>query len=179
MARKKKESAKGPSRKGKAKKSAPETRKAGKKRGKRETVDLTDLRKAAEEAQASLGAARKEAGELTGKAKAIVANAKEAYSEAVAPYGIACRKAGQKSEFSGGRSANVSPKVSFEVEKSKKGIRVMVKGQPDTEEVIPFAALKESVNREAYRYTDARLGPRSAVGNKGGSLSNRLRAAMA
>ena len=55
----------------------------------------------------------------------------------------------------------------------------MVKGQPETAEVIPLAALKKSVNREAYRYAEAHIGPREKVGNKGGSLSNRLRAAMA
>jgi hypothetical protein len=38
------------------------------------------------------------------------------------------------------------------------------------EEVIPLAALKESVNREAYRYAEAHIGPREKVGNKGGSL---------
>jgi len=67
----------------------------------------------------------------------------------------------------------------------------MVKGQPKTEEVIPLAALKESVNREAYRYAEAHIGPREKVGNKGGSLpacaappagaagrSNRLRAVL-
>lgn len=179
MARKKKVLAKAPARKGKAKKVATASRKAGTRHGKRETVDLTRLRKAALEARASLEAARKEAGALAEKAKALVAGAKGVYSQAVAPYRIACRKAGKKCEFTGGRSSNVSPKVSFEVEKTKKGIRVMVKGQPKTAEVIPFATLKNSVNREAYRYTDTHLGPRTAVGNKGGSLSNRLRAALA
>lgn len=43
---------------------------------------------------------------------------------------------------------------------------------------IPLAALKESVNREAYRYAEAHIGPREKVGNKGGSLSNRLRAVL-
>lgn len=55
----------------------------------------------------------------------------------------------------------------------------MVKGQPETEEVIPLAALKESVNKAAYRYTDKHLGPKEEIGNKGRSLSNRLRAVMA
>ena len=90
----------------------------------------------------------------------------------------------------------------------------MVKGQPKTDlpaalltcacphadwcdrtaqagEVIPLAALKESINKVAYAYTDKDVGPKEEVGNKGGSLpararsrsgraggSNRLRAAL-
>lgn len=78
----------------------------------------------------------------------------------------------------GGRSANVSEKVSFLVEKTDKGVRVMVRGQPKTEEVIPLAALKESINKAAYAFTDKHVGPKEEVGNKGGSLSNRLRAVL-
>ena len=59
-----------------------------------------------------------------------------------------------------------------------KGVRVCVKGRPETEEVIPLAALKESINKAAYGYTDKHVGPKEEVGNKGGSLSNRLRAAL-
>jgi len=88
-------------------------------------------------------------------------------------------KAGVDCEFEGGRSENVSPKVSFIVEKADKGIRVMVKGKPESEELIPLAALKASVNKAAYAYTDKHVGPRERVGNKGGTLGNRLRAAMA
>jgi len=42
-----------------------------------------------------------------------------------------------------------------------------------------MTALKESINKAAYAYTDKHIGPREKVGNKGGSLSNRLRAALA
>ncbi len=42
-----------------------------------------------------------------------------------------------------------------------------------------MAALKESINKAAYAYTDKYVGPKEEVGNKGGSLSNRLRGAMA
>jgi hypothetical protein len=45
--------------------------------------------------------------------------------------------------------------------------------------VIPLDTLKESINKAAYAYTDKHLGPKEEIGNKGGSLSNRLRAAMA
>jgi hypothetical protein len=106
------------------------------------------------------------------------AEPKDAYRTALAPYREACHKVGVACEYEGGRSANVSEKVTFLVEKTDKGVRVMVKGQPKTEEVIPLAALKESVNREAYRYAEAHIGPREKVGNKGGSLSNRLRAVL-
>ena len=107
-----------------------------------------------------------------------MAEAKDAYRAALAPYREACQKAGVACEYEGGRSANVSEKVPFLVEKTERGVRVMVKGQPKTEEVIPLAALKESVNKAAYAYTDKHLGPKEKVGNKGGSLSNRLRAVL-
>ena len=54
-----------------------------------------------------------------------------------------------------------------------------VEGSPKTEEVIPLAALKASINKAAYAYTEKHLGPKEKIGNKGGSLSNRLREAMA
>ena len=44
--------------------------------------------------------------------------------------------------------------------------------------MIPFAALKESINKATYAITDKYLGPKDKIGNKGGSLSNRLRAMM-
>jgi len=73
----------------------------------------------------------------------------------------------------------VSPKVSFILEKTDKGLRVMVKEKPESEEIIPLATLKASVNKAAYAYTDKHLGPRERVGNKGGTLGNKLRAVMA
>ena len=38
---------------------------------------------------------------------------------------------------------------------------------------------KASGNTVAYAYTDKHVGPRERVGNKGGTLGNRLRAVMA
>ena len=73
---------------------------------------------------------------------------------------------------------NVSERVTFLVEKVAKGLKVTVKGRPETEEIIPLAKLNVSIGKCAYDYTDKRLGPRDVVGNKGGSLSNRLRAAL-
>ncbi len=64
--------------------------------------------------------------------------------------------------------------VSFLVERTDKGVRVMVKGQPKTEEVIPLASLQESINKAAYAYTEKHVGLKEEIGNKGGSLSNRL-----
>jgi len=69
--------------------------------------------------------------------------AKQSYREAVAAFREACRKAGVDCEFPGGRSENASPKVSFIVEKADKGIRVMVKGKPDSEELIPLGRSRE------------------------------------
>jgi hypothetical protein len=44
--------------------------------------------------------------------------------------------------------------------KANKGIRVMVKGKPESEEAVPFAALKASVGKAAYAYTDKHVGAR-------------------
>ena len=101
-----------------------------------------------------------------------------AYREALVPYRDACRRAGVKCEFAGGRAANVSQRVSYLVEKVAGGLKVTVKGRPDTEEVIPTAKLKVSIGKCAYQYVEKHVGPRDTVGNKGGSLSNRLRAAL-
>lgn len=144
----------------------------------RQAPDLDALRKPVLAARAKLEAADTEAKALAHKAQAAVAQARQAYREALAPYRDACRKAGAECEFEGGRTTNVSPKVSFIVEKLDKGVRVAVKGKPESEEVIPLAALKASVNKAAYSYTDKHVGPREEVGNKGGTLGNRLRATM-
>ena len=73
----------------------------------------------------------------------------------------------------------LSENAYFLAEKTDKGIRVMVKDQSKREEVIPTEALKASVNKVAYKYAEAHIGPREKVGNKGASLSNRLRAVLA
>jgi hypothetical protein len=54
----------------------------------------------------------------------------------------------------------------------------MIRGRPETEETIPPAALQKSVSHAAYAYTDKHLGPKQVIGNKGGGLGNRIRAAM-
>lgn len=131
-----------------------------------------------DDAKANLDKARSEAKALTDKAQALVKEAKYGYREALAPYRDACRKAGTSCEFEGGRSANVSEKISFLVEKVDDGVRVMVRGRPETSEVIPFEALKESPNRVAYDYVTRHVGPKEKIGNKGGSLGNRLRAIL-
>lgn len=180
MAGKKKgKKAKGASAEGAQKEKEPKRSKAAKeKEAKVSSEELKALRAPVEEAKAKLDGVREEAKVLTGKAHAMVAEAKGAYMEALAPYREACRKADHPCEFEGGRSTNVSEKVTFLVEKLEKGIRVTVKGKPDTEELIPMAALKESIGKAAYAFTEKHLGPREEIGNKGGSLSNRLRAAL-
>jgi len=179
MAKSKKGSAKKEGAKPKAEKRV-RAEAAGEAAEKKETpaVDLDALRKPVEEAKAGLDAAGAEAKQATEKAHALVAGARETYRTALVPYREACRKADHACEFEGGRGENVSEKVSFEVEKTEKGVRVTVKGKPDTEEVITLAALKESINKAAYGYTEKHLGPREKIGNKGGSLSNRLRAVL-
>jgi hypothetical protein len=140
--------------------------------------DLDALRKPVEEAKAALEATEAEAKEAARNSDALVIRARETLLRALTPYRLACRKADRPCEFEGARGANVSERVSFLVERVDQGVRVAVEGKPDTEEVIPMAALKKSVNREAYRYVGAHIGPREKVGNKGGSLSNRLRAVL-
>jgi len=145
----------------------------------RQAPDLDALRKPVVAARAKLEAAEAEVKAMAEKAQAAVAQATQAYREALAPYREACRRAGVQCEFEGGRTANVSPKVSFIVEKAEKGIRVAVKGKPGSEELIPLAVLKASVGKAAYAYVEKNVGPREKVGNKGGTLGNRLRAMMA
>jgi hypothetical protein len=112
-----------------------------------EAPDLDALRKPVLAVKTRLEATEAEAKQLVQEAEALMAQAKQAYHEALTPYRDACRKAGAECEFQGGRSTNVSPKVSFIVEKADKGIRVMVKGKPESEELIPLAALKASIGK--------------------------------
>ncbi len=175
--------------KGAAKKHRPGLKAGGRKRSLEETavtaakkkmptVDHEALRKPVEEAKAALDAAEAEAKEITEKARGMVAAAKATYLTALEPYREGCRKAGKVYEYEGSRRAIVSPKIHFLVEKAANGIRVTVKGQPGTAQVIPLSELKESVNKAAYSYVEKHLGPREKVGNKGGSLANRLRAVL-
>ena len=113
------------------------------------------------------------------QAKSAESVARKTYAEAVAPYREACRKAGIACEHAGHRAANISEKVAFLAEKVDKGLNVAIKGKPETEEIISTAALNESINKAAYAYTDTHIGPKEEVGNKGGSLSNRLSAVLA
>ncbi len=73
---------------------------------------------------------------------------------------------------------HVSERVSFDVVKTAKGLRVTVKGRPETEEVIPTEKLKVSIGKSAAQYCEKHIGPRAEVGNKQGSLQNRLRAVL-
>lgn len=85
---------------------------------------------------------------------------------------------GVECEYAGGRATNVTPAVRFIVEKVKNGVKVMLKGKPETEQVIPFAALKQSIGKAAVAYVEKFIGDRATVGNKQGSLGNRLRAVL-
>jgi hypothetical protein len=70
----------------------------------------------------------------------------------------------------------VSAVAKFMVSRVPNGVRVIISGLPESEEVIPEQTLKDSVNRAAYAYTEKHCGPRSVVGNKGGGLYNKIRA---
>jgi hypothetical protein len=142
-------------------------------------VDQDALRRPVEEAKAALDAAEADAKQVTEKAQGLVAAAKATYIAALGPYREACRRAGVACQLEGSRGKAVSEKVFFEVERVGKGVRVMIKGKPESEEVIPLSALKESVGKAAYAYTEKHLGSREQVGNKGGTLANRLRTALA
>ncbi|MBI4666441.1 MAG: hypothetical protein HY751_08535 [Nitrospinae bacterium] len=140
--------------------------------------ELEALRRTVLEAKAKLDNAQAEAKKVEENVRQLVAREKDAYLKVLIPYRDACKKAGVECEFGGGRLANVSERVTFLVEKVDKGIKVAIKGRPETEEVIPFAKLKESVTRASYDYTDRHIGPKEETGNKGGGLSNRLRALL-
>jgi len=141
-----------------------------------EADELSSLKKAVEQAKQHLENAQAEANELQRKAQELVAEAKNSYREALVPYREACKKAGVECEFSAGRLSNVSERVTFLVEKVDDGIKVTIKGRPETEEVIPAETLNQSINKAAYGYTEKHLGPKEEIGNKGGTLSNLLRA---
>jgi hypothetical protein len=153
-------------------------RRTGRTNRAKETPDLEALRKPVENAAAVMDEAKAEAGRLQEAAHRVLANAKTTYRQALTTYRDACRRAGTKCEFTGGRAANVSERVRFLVEKVEKGLKVTVKGKPETEEVIPFAKLKVSIGKSAEQYCEQWLGERQVVGNKQGSLQNRLRAAL-
>lgn len=92
--------------------------------------------------------------------------------------GTGRRRRGSRKDKAPARKGDVTARVSFVVEKVDTGVKVAIKGRPETEEVIPFAVLQSELNQAAYTYTDKHLGTRETIGNKGGSLSNRLRAAL-
>ena len=75
--------------------------------------DLESLRRSVGNAQSLVDGAKKEAAQLQEQARKLVAEARATYHAALAPYRDACRKAGVTCEFTGGRAANVSERVSF------------------------------------------------------------------
>lgn len=139
---------------------------------------LAELRKEVEKALEEKKKVSTQAEELRSKAKELEQTAKQAYAKVLAPYRNACKQAKVECEFAGGRSAPVAPRVGFLLEKVDRGIKVTVKGRPETEKVIPNAELKKSVMRSAYNFCDEAIGPESEQGKKWAGLSNRLRALM-
>ena len=104
-------------------------------------VDVEPLKKKARETKAALDKAAKDAEALREKARATEAAAKKAYAQAFAPYRDACRRAGVKCALAGIKAPPVAPRVRFLLERTKGGIKVAIKGRPDTEEVITDRAL--------------------------------------
>ena len=88
------------------------------------------------------------------------------------------RPAGAKKD--GARATPKGDRVVFLVEKEKEGaVSVAIAGrEKETREVIPGGVLKDSVMKAAYAYTEKHIGPRETVGNKGGSLYNRIRSVL-
>ena len=79
-----------------------------------------------------------------------------------------------------GRATPKGDRVVFLVGPGKDGaVTVAIEGrEKETTEILAAAALKDSVMKAAYAYTDKHLGTRDKVGNKGGSLYNRIRAVL-
>ena len=142
---------------------------------KRPADGLTTLKEAVEQAKLNMEKAKVEANEQKQKAQALIKEAKHNYHEALLPYKEACKKAGVDCEYSTGRISNVSDRVVFLTEKVDAGIKVIIKGRPETEDIITAEVLNHSLNKAAYSYCDKQIGHREEVGNKGGTLSNRLR----
>jgi hypothetical protein len=146
-----------------------------------DTPDLGALRVKVEESKAKLEETEAAAKAVEENARAAVATAKARYLEALRPYRDACKIQGRECEYEAGRTraANLSEVVRFEVTLDGEQVRIAIKGKPETEERIPIEEVRASITKVAYAYTDKFIGPRDVVGNKGGSLSNRLRAALA
>ena len=156
----------------------PKAKKNGKEEKAEKKVDLAPLKAKVEETQKELTRAENEASALRKQADGIEGAAKKSYVAALGPYREACRKAGVECEFAGARAANKTPAVRFLVEKVKDGVKVAIKGRPETEQVISKKSLDESVGKAALAYTDSWIGPRDTIGAKFAGLSNRLRAAL-
>jgi hypothetical protein len=140
--------------------------------------DLESLRVTVEHASSRVETATTEASALRAQADNLVAEAKAAYRTALVPYREACRRAGVRCDFARTRTSNVSERVTFLVEKVAGGIKVTVKGRPETAETIPAAKLRVSIGKCAQHFCERWIGERSRVGNKQGTLSNRLRAVL-
>ncbi len=139
---------------------------------------LAEARQRVEAERAKLDSAQEAARQLAREAQALLAQAKGSYRESVAHFRALSQKAGVECEFAATRRSSLTERVSFLIERTEEGVRVVVKDRPETEELIALAALEESVSRAAYAYTERHIGPREEIGNKGGGLSNRLRALL-
>jgi hypothetical protein len=151
-------------------KQTPQAKKANGGNGK-----LAELRKEVETKLQEKKQTAAQAEELRSKAKEIEQAAKQSYAKVLVPYRAECKRTGAECEFAGGKSGPVAPRVRFLLEKTDSGIRVMIKGRPETEEVILSEALKKSTNKAAWDYVDKHVGPKEVAGNKGAGLGHRMR----
>lgn len=160
------------SRNGSAKRMAKKEPKAKKEKP---SINLEPLRKKVLEAEGEFTKARNDADALRMQARGVEEAAKKVYAEVLAPYREACRKAGVKCEFGGGKAGPVAPRVRFLVERVDKGIKVAIKDRPETEEVISDAMLKKSIGKAADAFVEKWVGSRQEIGNKAAGLGNRFR----
>ena len=159
-----------PKKEEKVEQAKPQAKKANSGNGK-----LAELRKEVETKLQEKKQAAAQAEELRSKAKEIEQAAKQSYAKVLVPYRAECKRTGAECEFAGGKSGPVAPRVRFLLSKEKDGIKVMVKGRPETERLITNAELKTSVGKAAFKFCEENIGPASEQGAKHAGLSHRMR----
>lgn len=119
----------------------------------------------------------------------VMASAEAEYAAALAVFSAAKQRlvdaeaavsavSGVSADASAGgahRRPPVTARVRFEVALDGDAVRVLVAGRPETEERIPVEDARRGITEAAYGYVNRHVGPREVVGNKGGSLANKLR----
>lgn len=146
---------------------------------KEEETDLAALQGPAEQAKSEFDKSKAEVEALRKKASDLEAEARGALRKAVAPYRAACVKAGRECEFGRRKAPAIAPRVRYVLERVKGGIKIAIKGRPESEETIPEKELRESVGKAAQRYMEKWVGDKAAIGNKAAGVSTRFRTMLA